>query len=254
MKIAVAGHTGRVGQELQYLIAQSKHQLTAGWDREGTCMLKQDESPAGTTAPPNLKTTHDEWIASEIDVVIDFSMPDNFPKLLDWCQTFQKPLVSGVTGLDEVTSSSLKEIMGSKFKLQAPLFWSSNMSLGIALLKQFIVMAKFFGPHDFFISETHHVHKVDSPSGTAISLARKLQSTFEVDKDIPIEAIRKEEVFGIHEVTLKSDNELVRIYHEAMNRRVFASGALRVAEWMESQPKEPGLYFMEDFISNVKNA
>ena len=254
MKIAVAGHSGRVGQELQYLISQSRYQLTAGWDRDGACMLKQDESPEGSNSAPNLSVTQKEWVAADIDVVVDFSMPDNFPKLLEWCQTHRKPLVSGVTGLGEITSSSLKKIMGPDFKLKTPLFWSSNMSLGIALLKQFIEMAKFFGPHDFFITETHHVHKIDSPSGTAISLAHKLRNTFKTNKDVPIEAIRKEEVFGIHEVTFKSDDEVVRIYHEAMNRRVFASGALRVAEWMDSHPKEPGLYFMEDFINNVKNA
>lgn len=254
MKIAVVGHTGRVGQELQNLISASSHTLTAGWDSKGPCMLAAAKGASDNGKPTTYSKSSEGWMADEIDVVIDFSLPENFPQLLNWCQDHNKVLVSGVTGLGEITPESLQKIMGSGFKVRAPFFWSSNMSLGIALLKQFIEMAKFFDPEDFMISETHHIHKKDSPSGTALSLAYKLKNTFKLNKDIPIEAHRKEEVFGIHEVTFKSDDEVVRIYHEAKNRRVFASGALKVAEWMKSKSKESRLYFMEDFINDVKNS
>lgn len=239
MKIAIAGHTGRVGKELQDLIKSSENIVTAGWASEGPLMFSQSKSSS--------------WNPDEIDIVIDFSLPENFSKLLTWCQTHNKPMVSGVTGLGEITSNSLKDIMGPEFEFKAPVFWSSNMSLGIALLKQFIEMAKFFNPHEFHISETHHVQKKDSPSGTALSLAFKIENTFGLKQKVNIEAFRKEEVFGIHEVTFKSDDEIISIYHEAKNRRVFASGALKVAQWMFDSSLEPKLHFMEDFIQDVKN-
>jgi 4-hydroxy-tetrahydrodipicolinate reductase len=193
------------------------------------------------------------WDADAIDVVIDFSLPENFKKTLTWCQAHQKPLVTGVTGLGEITNAKLHEIMGKDFKITTPLFWSSNMSLGIALLKKFIELVKVFEPQSVEISETHHVQKKDSPSGTALSLAHGAKSLLNYKKEIPIEALRVEEVFGIHEVTFKSDDEVLRIYHEAMNRKVFASGALKVAEWLISK-KESRLMFMEDFIQDVKKS
>ncbi len=261
MRIAVVGHTGRVGQELQSLIYNSGDVLTAGWDRQGPYMLEvhlvknaTPELDLAQTRNFRIIKLQEGWRPDDIDVVIDFSLPENFPKLLEWCQVHQKPLVSGVTGLGEINEISLMPLMGPSFKLKAPLFWSSNMSLGIALLKQFIEMAKIFGPHDFAISETHHIHKKDSPSGTALSLAAKVKETFKLNKPLAIEAVRTEEVFGIHEVTFKSDDEVVRIYHEAMNRKVFASGALKVAHWLVTKPVVPKIFVMEDFIRDVKNS
>lgn len=238
MRVAVVGHTGRVGKEILGLIESSNHSFVAGWGSQGPHMAKDNSKG---------------WKADEIDVVIDFSLPENFENTLMWCQENKKPLVSGITGLGEITDKKLTEIMGVGFKLQAPVFWASNMSVGIALLRSFIQLTKIFNSNEVSISETHHIHKKDSPSGTAISLAHQVKTSLDLDKEIPIEAIRTEEVFGIHEVTFKSDDEVIKIYHEAMNRRVFASGALKVAEWMQNK-KDPRLYFMEDFIQDVKNS
>lgn len=244
MKIAIVGHTGRVGKELLTLIQNSEHICTAGWDSHGPKMLESYNNDNNELS----------WDADQIDIVIDFSLHENFPKILSWCQSNSKPLVSGVTGLGEITDQKLKEIMGADFKLRSPFFWSSNMSLGIALVKMFIKMSHIFGPKEFSISETHHIHKKDSPSGTALSLAHSIEKEFNLKKNIPIEAIRAEEVFGIHEVTFRSDEEEIKIYHEAKNRKVFASGALKVSEWLGSKTKAPKLYFMEDYIKDVKNS
>lgn len=239
MNIAVVGHTGRVGKEILCLIQETEDTFVAGWGRAGQKMINASGETEG-------------WDSSKIDIVIDFSLPDNFQHTLKWCQQHNKILVSGVTGLGELTESRLQEIMGPDFKIKTPIFWSSNMSIGIALLRQFIKMVKIFNPQEVMISETHHIHKKDSPSGTALSLAHEVKDSMGFNKEIPISAIRTEEVFGIHEVTFKSDDEVIKIYHEAMNRRVFASGALKVAKWMLNK-KESRLYFMEDFVRDVKN-
>ncbi len=239
MNVAVVGYTGRVGSEVVKLIELSNHKFMAGWGIDGQKMLSsKGNSPA--------------WDPKHIDVVIDFSMPENFQSVVQWCQVNKKPLVSGVTGLGEIKIEKLKEILGQDFKFQAPIFWASNMSIGIALLKQFIEMSKILNPIKVNISETHHIHKKDSPSGTAITLATKAKQAFGLSKDVPIEAFRTEEVFGIHNVRIESDDEVIQLYHEAMNRKVFASGSLKVAEWLVSQ-SEPRLYFMEEYILDVKN-
>lgn len=240
MKVAVVGHTGRVGLEIVNLLKNSKHEFTAGWGRQGQEMFMGDGGDSSVWNPRN------------IDVVIDFSMPENFKSVVQWCQTNKKPLVSGVTGLGEIKIEKLKEILGKDFNAHAPIFWASNMSIGIALLKQFIELSKIFNPNKVSISETHHIHKKDSPSGTAITLASKAKQAFGLSHDIPIEAIRTEEVFGIHNVRIESDDEVIQLYHEAMNRKVFASGSIKVAEWLVSK-SEPRLYFMEEYILDVKN-
>jgi 4-hydroxy-tetrahydrodipicolinate reductase len=249
MRIAIAGHSGRVGKELIRLILESDPNLNfsfvGGWNSEGPKMVGADADSLNMTPG---------WNGQLIDIVIDFSLPETFPKILKWCQDNNKPLVSGVTGLGELNQENLNKIMGANFKLKAPLFWASNMSIGIALVKKFIEMAKIFNPSEFTISETHHIHKKDSPSGTALSLAHVINNNFNLKQSVPIEAIRKEEVFGIHEVTFKSDDEVLRIYHEAMNRKVFASGALKVSEWMFNNIKDARLYSMEDFIRDVKKS
>ncbi len=239
MKIAVVGFSGRVGQEVINLIQSSDHQFTAGWESQGQKMMT-DAKPISNVSV---------WNPKFIDIVIDFSLPENFPNVFKWCQENKKPLVSGVTGLGEINKKKLAEILGHDFKFEAPMFWASNMSIGIALLKQFIGMTKVFKPKKISISETHHIHKKDSPSGTAISLATKAKQALNYKEDISIEAKRREEVFGIHSVRFESDDEVIEIYHEAMNRRVFASGSLKVAEWLV-QKMEPQIYSMEDFIQD----
>lgn len=235
MKIAVAGNTGRVGTELTKLINNTEHQLTAVWNSSGPKMLNSNQTG---------------WDKSNIDIVIDFSLSESFQSILLWCQDQKVPLVSGVTGLGELNDIKLIELLKSA-ELKIPFFWSSNMSVGIALLKKFIVDAKLLNPKTVEICETHHIHKKDSPSGTALSLARAIKEKMGYNKEVPIHAKREEEVFGIHKVIFKSDDEIVEIYHEAMNRVVFASGALKVAEWLVEQ-KRAQFYTMEEFIRDAK--
>lgn len=234
MNVAVVGYTGRVGREIINLLKDMDHNFVAGWGSQGQSMINDFDS---------------NWDPDQIEIVIDFSLPENFKDVVSWCQAHSKPLVSGVTGLGEIHTESLKTIMGQSFKIKAPIFWASNMSVGIALMKQFIEMTKVFHSKKVSISETHHVHKKDSPSGTALSLALKAKQSLGLNYEIPIEAFRTDEVFGVHTLRFESDDEVIQIYHEAMNRKVFASGSIKVAEWLV-QKREAQMYFMEDFIQD----
>ncbi len=99
MRIAIAGHTGRVGQELVKIIENSHHQLVGTWNSAGQKMLENGQ---------------DGWQKSEIDVVIDFSLSESFPNILKWCNSEKVPLVSGVTGLGDLTELKVSEIVGRK--------------------------------------------------------------------------------------------------------------------------------------------
>ena len=129
--------------------------------------------------------------------------------------------------------------------LAVPLLYGRNMSRGIGVMSALLQQAaRSLGP-DFEtrITETHHVHKKDAPSGTAIALREALG-----DESIPIESLREGEVYGDHRVVFDSPSESIEIAHSVNDRRVFAEGAVTAARWLVGQP--PGLYSMADISSD----
>lgn len=232
LKIGLVGHSGRMGQEIKALIEESAELTLAGvWDRQGA----------------RLANTDGAWCADEIDAVIDFSLPDNFKDVVKWCHENKVPLVSGVTGLTSSFEKSVLNALGDA-QVKTPFFWASNMSLGIASVRQMLRALKVFRKESFNIVETHHVHKKDKPSGTAVTLKQDLE-TFVDPKQIKVGSIREGEVFGVHEVTVKTPNEEIKIKHTALNRKVFAQGSLEVVNWLKGQPQ--GFYTMGDFLKDA---
>lgn len=241
MRIAISGHTGRVGQELIKTLDSKGHTWVAGWNRSGQSIVN-----------PKGELLQKHWNKKEIDIVIDFSLAENFKNVFDWCLEHKIPLVSGATGLGELNHSVLKKISGHKdLNLEIPFFWSSNMSLGIALIRQFIKKMGLFKAVEFEVSEVHHLQKLDSPSGTAITLAQDVEQAFGLKDKIAIKAQRIDGVFGIHKVKIKSEDEIVEFYHEALNRKVFANGALQIAEWLYKK-NQPGFFSLGDFLGDVE--
>lgn len=236
MRIGLVGSSGRMGQEILKLSLEFDHQCVGFWDSNGPRMLDGSKN----------------WKSYAMDVVIDFSLPKNFNEVLIWCQKNKIPLVSGVTGLGEVNLKKIYEILGQDKELSAPVFWSSNMSLGIASIKEAIHSFKSFKPENIEISEVHHVQKKDSPSGTAITLAEMLKKNLDYKKDIEIKAERVVDVFGVHTIKMSNEDELIEIKHEAKNRKVFARGSLRVAEWLIHQEVDR-FYKMGDYISATES-
>jgi len=216
LTICIAGESGRMGQELVALIEQEKALAkTKPFDR------KKKALPA-------------------CDVVIDFSLPEGLSSLLEACIKNKTPLVTGVTGLTESQKKQLQ-----KAAKQIPVLWSSNMSMGIATLKKMLHGLKPLSDCDFQIEETHHIRKKDLPSGTALTLQESLQKA--VGKKLPDPvSIRGGGVFGIHTIHVMGEEETLTLTHSALNRTVFARGALAAARWLAK--RKHGFYSLEDIL------
>lgn len=230
VRVAITGASGRMGQELVDKSQDFKSvEFITGISRRG--------------GPQTVKTLSD-LDANKIDVLIDFSLPEFFDEILAWCLANKKKLVSGTTGLSpkqhEKISSAGQEIA---------ILWAPNMSLGIALIKKMLAHFSAEQGYSFQIEEAHHKGKKDSPSGTAIVLQEVLQKA--VNQTLPpIHSIRDGEVFGVHKIIARSQEETITLEHQAHGRSVFAKGALRAAEWIYN--KGPGRYRLEDILSELK--
>jgi 4-hydroxy-tetrahydrodipicolinate reductase len=179
------------------------------------------------------------------DVVVDFSLPDGTMRVIDAVLAHGKPLVCGVSGLDDAQMARIDEAAAS-----IPVVYDRNMSLGIAVLARSVrdAAASLGMDFDVEIAEVHHVHKKDAPSGTALKLgevvaaARGEQGT----GSVRFQSERRGEVPGDHEVVMSSPTERLTFAHSVTTRQVFADGALRAARWVVGQ--KPGRYGMSHVL------
>jgi 4-hydroxy-tetrahydrodipicolinate reductase len=223
IRVAVAG-AGRMGKAIaRGLDAQADMSLVGNWRRG-------DDLDA---------------LVRKADVVIDFSLPEATAEVVAAVLRHDKPLVCGVSGLDERQLARIKEAAAI-----LPVVYDRNMSLGIAVLDRVVRDAAASLGMDFEvdISDVHHVHKVDAPSGTALKLgeaiaaARGEQGT----GSVRFSSERRGEVPGDHDVVLSSPTEKLTFGHSVATRQVFADGALRAARWVIGRPA--GLYRMGDVL------
>ncbi len=149
-------------------------------------------------------------------------------------------MVSGTTGL----TAKDKKLIDSAAK-KVPVLWAPNMSVGIAFFKSLLRSFGGIEGFDFQVLETHHTKKKDAPSGTALLLQEELQAHVRSKLPPPI-SLRLGGVLGIHEVIAASQQEIISIKHEALNRKVFAEGALKAAAWLKL--KKNGRYCIEDMV------
>lgn len=179
------------------------------------------------------------------DVVIDFSLPDGTEVVLDAVVKHRRPLVCGVSGLSEALLAKL-DAAGN----QIPVVYDRNMSMGIAVLERSVrEAAASLGPEFAVeISETHHIHKQDAPSGTALKLGEAVADSRGESGlgAIRFTVKRHGEVPGDHEVVMSTATERLTFAHSVTTRQVFADGALRAAQWVIEQP--PGRYGMQDVL------
>lgn len=178
------------------------------------------------------------------DVIIDFSLPGGTMAVLDAVTRHKKPLVCGVSGLTDAQMATLAAASRT-----IPLVYDRNMSRGIAAINGILGrLSKALGD-DFAvsISEVHHQHKQDAPSGTALMLGETLANARGVRPgDVPISSVRRGDVPGEHTVLLSTASEELTVTHSVTSRRVFAEGAVQAATWVVSQP--PGRYSMQDVL------
>ena len=179
------------------------------------------------------------------DIVIDFSQPSSTKKILKKCVEAKKPIIIGTTGFN---NDDLKDIRDAANSI--PIVLASNMSRGIIYLKK--SLASFIHNNQdklkCFIEETHHLEKVDKPSGTAIELKKFITEHDDNNfiRAIKIKSNRVANIFGIHKIMFFSENGTVYFSHEALSRKIFAEGTITCAKSIDLS--KPNLYSFEDII------
>ncbi len=255
-KIAVLGY-GRMGQEIQSCIAESEDlQMASIWVRDNSV----DDSGS-----PYVQSVDLAAVLAPADVAIDFTLPAATDQVIAAVIDAHVPLVCGVSGLTEDSRQHMADV--SK---EIPILYDRNMSLGVAVMQQLVQLAGSSLGKNFEaeIHETHHVHKIDAPSGTALHLGEALAASrgqnfadvyhydedgdsLPVRGDIHYKVERCGEVPGEHTVLLKSTDETLSLTHEVTDRRVFADGAIRAARWLVTQ--SPGLYSLQDVVADTNS-
>jgi len=235
MNIILSGY-GRMGKEIESIAVQRGH----------TILSKIDSSKDWE----NLK------VVEKHPVVIDFSMPEVAIQNILNCFNRNLSMVCGTTGWDS-EKERIKELCNKK---EQTLFAASNFSIGMNLFfsvnKRLARLMDNFENYGVNLEETHHIHKLDKPSGTAIKIAedileainRKKEWTLEPAKsesNLSIKAIRRGEVPGEHIVRYISEADKIEIKHEAINRKGFAIGAVMAAEWVVDKK---GYFEMDDML------
>ena len=176
----------------------------------------------------------------EFDVLVDFSQPEAFESILQLCKARNTAMVSGTTGLNDSHRNSM--VVSAR---EIPVLWASNFSLGVAVLNDLVKRAaKVLDTWGVDITEIHHVHKKDAPSGTALTLG---QSVSQGGGRVPVYTSHREgEVVGDHTVRFSGPGEFIELRHNALDRDIFVRGALEAAYRLRE--KAPGLYQFSELI------
>jgi 4-hydroxy-tetrahydrodipicolinate reductase len=172
-------------------------------------------------------------------------LPEPTLEHLAVCRAQKTPMVIGTTGLDASAEKKIAEAAAD-----IPIVFSPNMAVGVNVLFNIVREAArvLGGSCSIKVDETHHVHKKDSPSGTAKMIGRVIREASGVDA--PIEAFREGEVIGNHGIVFEGEYEVLEIRHNAKTRDVFAAGAIKAAKFLAG--KAPGLYDMADVLGLKK--
>lgn len=223
IKLVIAGASGRMGRMLV--------------DMANSDQLRRFSSVQG------FDKDDDPQIISMSDVVIDFTLPEPTVEHVQIAEKARKAIVIGTTGLSVAQQRIIEQAARSIAIVQ-----SSNMSRGMNVaFREAQNIAKYLRPKSIRISETHHVHKKDKPSGTALTLKEYILSPESAwQGDLPIESVREGEVVGIHSAVFSGWEEEIEIIHRAKSRAPFAAGAIDAACWLVG--KRPGIYSMQEVL------
>ncbi|MCX5677878.1 MAG: 4-hydroxy-tetrahydrodipicolinate reductase [Candidatus Omnitrophica bacterium] len=222
IKICVSGSKGKMGSKIIELLKDDAQlELSGGFDA--------GDEPQGPV--------------ESCDCLIEFTTPEATVVNLELCEKLGKAIVIGTTGLSHAQADRVKEAAK-----KIPVVFSPNMSVGVNLLFKMIAdAARVLGSeYNIEIVEAHHIHKKDSPSGTAKEMARIVKAE-KGNIDIPIESVREDEIVGEHTITFDSDLDLIEITHSAKSRDIFVRGALKAAKFIVGKPA--GLYTMKDVLA-----
>lgn len=229
LRLLIHGATGRMGSALLRLAPSTRDTtLAAAYARRAATL-------SGITIA-SIDTLTD---APAFDVAIDFSLPDAFDPILALCVERRAAFVSGTTGLTSAQRDRL-DIAARDI----PLLWSANFSIGIAVLADAVRRAAAaLHAWDCDIVESHHVHKKDAPSGTALRLGEAAEAAGATPR---YASLRAGDIVGEHTVQFTGTGERIELVHRATDRDVFARGALTAAAWLARQPA--ARYTMQDLL------
>ena len=262
LKLAIFGAAGRMGQGLIEAIHQSDDLALVGALLEpGDEQTGRDIGEiAGVGSINVLATDQPARALEEAQVAIDFTLPKATFANIRACEQAGVAMVTGTTGLSKDQDRRLEQ---RAWKI--PALFAPNMSIGVNLLYSLVAQAaESLGPdYDIEVIESHHKHKRDAPSGTALAIGQVIADARGVrlnkhgvfkrqgdsprkTGDIGFSVIRAGDIAGEHTVLFGTDGERLEITHRASSRQTFISGALRAARWLVD--KEPGLYRMSDVL------
>jgi 4-hydroxy-tetrahydrodipicolinate reductase len=210
----------------------------------GSVWVRNPETVGDLSTPSGALISSDlDHVVEHAEVVVDFSLPEGTESVIAALSRQNRPLVCGVSGLDDSRLQALRELSRT-----IPLVYDRNMSQGVAVLADLVRRAAASLGDEFSVEihETHHVHKKDAPSGTALKLGESIASASPARADIRYESVRSGEVPGDHDVIFASATEKLVLAHSVTTRQVFAAGALRAARWVADQA--PGFYGMHDVL------
>ena len=240
----ITGICGRTGSRVAELVSQDPELiLVAGVESP------DHSSAGGTTAVQGATVPVFAGFSTAVpatDLVVDFSSPRGTSEALAFCIERSIPLVTGTTGLNDEGLKSLKSASG-----RIPILVSPNMSRGVNLIDNLLprVLRMTGDGCDVEIVEKHHRAKKDSPSGTAIRLARTLaESAGAGSRDVVIHSVRAGDVVGEHTVIFGLRGERIEIKHVVESRDCFALGAIACAKFLLGKP--PGWYTMSDVLGD----
>lgn len=235
--LLVHGASGRMGQRLLALLPEFPAlRLVAAVARRTSGL----GLPEGLALPAERLAG-----APAFALMIDFSLPEAFDAALALAVARRAAFVSGTTGLAPRQREALETAAR-----QVPVLWAANFSLGVAVLSELVEQAARALPGwDLDIVESHHVHKQDAPSGTALALGAAAEAGGARPR---YASLRAGDIVGEHWLQFASAGERLELAHRATSRDIFARGALAVGAWLAGRP--PGRYTMRDWVAGKRRA
>lgn len=254
IRIAINGILGKMGQELTAAITKQEDLFIVGGI--DTVETFHSEEICVSFNPDD--------VLPDVDIVVDFSSGEGTFTITEACQKRSLPLITGTTGLSKKQQEKVMQLSQT-----VPVVQAFNFSLGINLMINLLEKAAdvLKGTFDGEIIDIHHRNKKDSPSGTALLLARTLTKSLGLPEDesihfgrhgkplergneITLHSLRGGSVIGEHQVHMLCNHESIVITHKALSRSIFVDGVLRAARWIGSQ--KPGYYTMQNVL-DLKN-
>lgn len=263
IRVAIAGAAGRMGKTLiEAICADENVSLGGALEHSGSSLLGVDAGELAGVGSLCVPVVDDlSVIKDQFDLLIDFTRPEVTVGNVAFCRAHGKKMVVGTTGLSATQKKTLEDASAD-----IAIMFASNMSVGVNLtFKLLDIAARVLGDDvDVEIVEAHHRHKIDAPSGTALSMGEVVAAALGRDlescavygrqgitgprdrKTIGFETIRAGDIVGEHNVMFVGEGERVEIAHKASNRMTFAGGAVRASKWLAG--KKVGLYDMQDVL------